>query len=178
MFKKAIAGVGIALLAFFATPLAANADTGDYVPSSQISVSDTTPQPGETVVVTFNDAFLPGEQVSFAVTGEGTATLSMVKAATVTITKTAAADGTAVVNVTLPANATGTYTVTATGLQSGIIGTAAITVVPADAPGGGAGLPVTGAEIPSALLWVAGGTLLLGLVLVVAVTVRRRSLNS
>jgi plastocyanin len=181
MIKKAFASAGIALALLIATPVAANAA---YVPAEDTIVSDSTPAPGQTVTVTFEESFTPGETVRFTVTGEGAVTIAAITSDSVD--KTADANGTVSARVTLPLDARGTYTVTATGLSSGIIGTAALTVVPADANGNGAGngsngtitLPVTGAEIPVATVWIAGGVLVLGAVLVSVVTVRRRNLDN
>ena len=184
MARKTFAAIALAILAVFAVPTAANA--AGYVPSGSVSVSGDA-VPGATVTVTFADgSFLPGEDVSFAVTGSGTVTLSAFKAATVTLVKSASATGSASVNVTLPADATGTYTVTATGLTSGTVGTAAITVTAVDAGSGtvntgngtannGSGdLASTGYDAPVLLIWGAGGALLLGIALVVVLTAVRR----
>jgi hypothetical protein len=174
LFKKIIAGAGIALVALFAAPAAAQAV---YAPDESIIVTGT-PAPGEEIAVTFDEVFTPGEQVSFQVTGSGTATLAVFKAATVGITKTADAAGTAVVDVTLPADATGTYTVTATGLTSGIVGTAAVTVVAADGSGAGDedgdGLAVTGGTALTTI-WIAAGALALGVVLLLVRGMRRKA---
>ena len=134
MIKKLIAGAGIAVLVIFGTSLAANAAPGDtYVADDAIVVANSTPVAGEAVDVGFTDgAFNDGEEVNFQVEGEGTATLAMVKAAVVSLTKTASDTGAVSVTVTPPANATGTYTVTATGVTSGTVGTAALTVAAVD----------------------------------------------
>lgn len=174
MFKKIIAGAGIALVAFFAAPAAANAG---YGADDSISVAGT-PQPGETIAVTFDEYFQPGESVSFALTGESatSATLAVFKVAvnTQTLVKASNASGSVVLNVTLPTNASGTYTVTATGLTSGIVGTAAVTVVAADGPGNGDGLAVTGGTALTAI-WIAGGALALGIALLLVRTLRRKA---
>ncbi|RJT91031.1 sortase [Cryobacterium melibiosiphilum] len=163
--------IALAILAVFAVPAAANA--AGYVPADSITVSGDVVA-GGTVTVAFADgAFTPGEDVSFAVTGSGTATLSAFKAATVTLVKTASASGAASVNVTLPVDATGTYSVTATGLTSGTVGTAALTVTVLDSATGG-GLASTGYDAPVLLIWGAGGALLLGIALVVVLTIVRR----
>ena len=178
MAKKTFAAIALAVLAVFAVPAAANA--AGYVPADDVVVSGTI-APGATVSVAFTDgAFTAGESVSFAVTGSGTATLSAVKAATVSLTKSATSAGAASVNVTLPADATGTYTTTATGLTSGTVGTAAITLPTADAAtGAGAsstdgGLASTGYDAPMLAIWAAAGALLLGIALVTVLTVVRR----
>ena len=178
--NRVIAIVVLAVMAIFAGPAAAHAA---YVPEDSITVSGSA-TPGGTVVVAFDDgAFTGGEQVSFAVTGEGTVTLAVVRAAvtTTTLVKTADADGSVSVAVTLPADAEGTYTLTATGQTSGNVGTAALTVPAADAGasvGSGSSddaLADTGASNLSVLLiWSAAGILLLGVALVVVLSVVRR----
>lgn len=168
MFKKLVATGGIVLLALFASPLSANAAT--YVPDGNITVSDSTPTPGQAVNVDFTAGSFTGlENVGFAVTGEGNATLAILKAATVNTSKAAAANGSVTLVVTLPSNATGVYNVTATGATSGIVGTAALTVVAAS------GLPFTGGTVPFGLIWIAAGALALGVILVVTIGIRRRS---
>ncbi|WP_035880197.1 hypothetical protein, partial [Cryobacterium sp. MLB-32] len=170
MGKKTFAAIALAVLAVFAVPAAANA--AGYVPDSAITVNGAVVA-GGTVAVTFDDdAFAAGEQVRFDVSGEGTATLSVFKAATASITKTATAQGAATVNVTLPTDATGTYTVTATGLTSNNVSTSALTITAADA--GAGDLAATGYATPVVLIWAAGGALLLGLALVVVLTLLRR----
>ena len=173
MFKKFIVGTGIALLAIFGTSLAAIAAPGDtYVAASAIVVSNSTPKAGEPTAVAFgNGAFNNGESVTFRVEGEGTATLAMVKAAVVTLTKTASATGAVGVTVTLPANATGTYTLTGTGLTSGTVGTAELTVASVDAGSVTSG-PVS--QMPLALIWIVGAAIVLGLVLMTVFIARRR----
>ena len=178
MFKKILAGAGIALVAFFAVPAAAQAG---YGADESISVAGD-PQPGENVAVTFDEYFQPGEDVSFSLTGENAtgATLAVFKAAvnTKSLTKAADASGTSVLNVTLPTNATGTYTVSAAGLTSGIVGTAAVTVVAADGAGNGSGngdgLAVTGGTAITTI-WIAGGALALGVALLLIRTMRRKA---
>ena len=107
-------------------------------------------------------------------TGSGTAVLSTVKAATVTLTKVASATGATSVNVKLPADATGSYTVTATGVTSANVATASITIVAADAGTTGKALASTGYNAPMLLIWGAAGVLLLGIALVVVMTIVRR----
>jgi hypothetical protein len=176
MLKKTLATAGIALAVIIATPFAANAAT-PYVAADNTVVSDSTPAPGQAVTVA-------GEGVRFSVTGEGAVTIAAVTTASVTKTATAAGNVSAV--VTPPANASGTYTVTATGLTSGTVGTAALTVVAANSPAGSNGnngvnagnLASTGGNLPIAAIWIASGVLVLGIVLVAVVGIRRRSLNN
>lgn len=169
MIKKALATLALAIIAAFAVPAAAHAA---YVPAGNITVSGTVTASGTVTVNFANGSFVAGGTVTFTVSGSGTATLAAYKAATVSLEKTADADGSVAVDVTLPANATGTYTVTAVD-SAGNIGTAALTVVPADADGG-SGLPDTGAEVPVLALWTAGGALVLGAALIAVMTMVRR----
>jgi hypothetical protein len=178
MFKKIIAGAGIALVALFAAPAAAQAV---YAPDESITVTGS-PTPGGTVTVAIDAAFTPGEDVSFTLTGENAsdATLAVFRAAveTKSLTKAANADGSTSVDVTLPTNASGSYTITATGLESGVVGTAAITVVAADGAGNGAGdddgLAVTGGTAITTI-WIAGGALALGAALLMIRSMRRKA---
>jgi hypothetical protein len=176
MAKKTLAVIALAVLAVFAVPAAANA--AGYVPAANVAVSDSTPVPGQAVTVSFDGAsFTPDESVSFAVTGSGLATLSIVKSGTATLVKSATATGAASVSVTLPTDATGSYTTTATGLTSGTVGTATLTVVAADNGATGQTLASTGYNTPVLLIWAAAGALLLGIALVVVLSfVRRRRL--
>lgn len=180
---KTISVLALAAAAVFLAPAAANA----YVAPDDVSVVGS-PTAGATVSVVIDaGAFTPGEDVSFAVTGATSVTLAAAGQQTTTLVKAADSQGGASVDVKLPANASGTYTVTATGLQSGNVATAAITVVAADA-GAGAGsgsgssddLAFTGVGDSAMLLvWAGSGALLLGGALVVVmVTVRRQRAHS
>ncbi|WP_104083265.1 sortase [Cryobacterium sp. Y11] len=180
MFKKSLATAALAVIAIFAFAPAANA--AGYVSDSLITVAST-PVAGEATPVAFAaGAFTGGEDVRFSVTGDQAATLSVVKTAvTSSITKAASSTGAVSVTVTLPENATGVYTVTATGLTSNNIGTAALSVVPADSgtgnavPSAGNALPSTGYNAPVLIIWGAAGILVLGVALVlVRISVRRQ----
>jgi hypothetical protein len=136
--------------------------------------------PGGTVTVNFAAAsFAPNESVAVSVSGSTSVTLSVVKAAVLTtFTKQAASNGSLSVNVTFPTDASGTYTLTATGLTSGNVGTASITIVPASGgtlanTGGSTGtlantggseptLANTGATLPMLMIWIGAGALVLG----------------
>jgi hypothetical protein len=171
LFRKFIAGAGIALVALFAAPAAAHAV---YAPEEDAIVTGD-PLPGETLSVTFDEVFTGGdspEQVSGQVSGNGAPQIAVFKAATASVTKTASADGSVAFNVTLPADASGTYSITATGLESGRVGTAAITVVAED--GSGDGLAVTGGTALTAI-WIAAGALGLGIVLLLVRAIRRKT---
>lgn len=181
MLKKALAVLTVAFVALVAAPSAANAA---YVPSSNITVTGDA-VPGGTVTVNFAaGSFAPNETVSASVSGDTPVTLSAVKAAVVSqFTKQASATGAVSINVTLPTNASGTYTLTATGLTSGNVGTAAITVVPASVANtsasvgnaGGAALAETGASLPMLMVWIGVGALILGVAAVTTVGfVRKR----
>ena len=179
MAKKTFAAIALAVLAVFAVPAAANA--AGYVPEGNVTVSDSTVEPGQTVTVGFSaDSFTPGESVSFTLTGENAAgaTLATVKAVvnSTSITKTASATGAVSVAVTLPTNAVGSYTLTGTGLTSGSVGTATLSVVAADSATvvKAGGLASTGYDAPMLAIWAAAGALLLGIALVTVLTVVRR----
>jgi len=174
MLKKALAIAALATAAVFAMPAAANAD---YVPDANIIVTgDITP--GGVVTVSFTDgSFTPGETINFAITGEPTPTLGALGAFTGTLNTTGSADGNGAtsINFVLPSNATGAYTVIATGVLSGDVGIATVSVTPADSgPGTGPdGLVNTGSTLPAMVIWGGIGALLVGTALVVALTVRR-----
>jgi len=172
MIKKALAGAGIALALLIATPLAANA----YAPAPPPAISDSTVTPGQTVTVAFT-GFASSEGVSFTLTGENAAGATLAAISSKTVVKAASATGATTVAITPPANASGTYSLTATGLESGIIGTAALAIVDAD------GNPIsslasTGGTLPIAAIWIASGVVVLGLVLLAVVGIRRRSVRT
>lgn len=180
MFKKLLAVAALSAVAILAGPVAANA-ADPYVPNDSISVSGSV-TPGGTAVVTFkNGAFAAGENVALSVTGEGPITLSVVKASveTARITKTASAAGAVALNVKLPTDAKGTYSVTGTGLTSGRVGTASLTIAAADggsSTGGdsGQGLAFTGANVSPLIIWGAGGIVCLGIALLIVMGIVRR----
>jgi hypothetical protein len=186
MFKKSFAAIALAVLAVIAVPTAANA--AGYAPVGNITVNGDV-APGGIVVINFaNTTFIAGESVSFTLTGENAtgATLGAFKAVvnSQSLVKTASGEGAVALNVTLPTNASGSYTTTATGLTSGTVGTASLTVPTGDAAvGAGAGsgtnasnggLAATGYDAPMLAIWAAAGALLLGIALMVALTVVRR----
>jgi hypothetical protein len=184
MYKKSFAAIALAVLAVIAVPTAANAE--GYAPATNITVTGDV-APGGIVVINFaNNTFIAGESVSFTLTGENAtgATLASFKAVvnSQSLVKTATSEGAVALDVTLPTNASGTYTTTATGLTSGTVGTASLTVASADAAAGSAsgsgsstgGLASTGFDAPMLAIWAAAGALLLGIALMVALTVVRR----
>ncbi|GEP28441.1 hypothetical protein CLE01_30390 [Cryobacterium levicorallinum] len=171
LFRKVLATLALVGVAVLAGPVAAHA--AGYVAADLITVSGSQAA-GSTVRVAFDDdAFTAEEQVSIAVSGEGSATLATLRSATVDTQKAATSTGALDLKVTLPNDATGSYTLTAIGDSSQNIGTATITVVAAD----GAGLATAGFDVPTALIYSAAGALLLGLGLVITlrVTLRRRA---
>lgn len=183
MLKKPSIFVALATLALIAGPTAAHAqgNVSSYVPQDQV-VATGSPTPGGESTVAFREAFLPGEQVSFAVTGATSVTLSAAQAQiTTTLVKTASEAGSTNVVVAFPANASGSYSVTATGAESGSVATAQLDVVPADAgTGSGTGssdnLAATGGSMNTLLVWGGAGALILGAALVMVLrTVRRQS---
>jgi hypothetical protein len=183
MFKKSLAAIALAVLAVVAVPTAANAS--GYAPAENITVSGNVVAGGVVVVNFSNNTFIAGESVSFTLTGENAAgaTLATFKSVvnSQSLVKTASSAGAVALNVTLPTNATGSYTTTATGLTSGTVGTASLTVASADGAAAGTGtgvsnggLAATGYDAPMLAIWAAAGALLLGIALMVALTVVRR----
>lgn len=171
MAKKAFAAIVLAILAIFAVPSAASA--AGYTPVINITITGNATA-GGTVNIIFNiGSFTPGETVAFGVNGAGATTLGTVKAANITSSKVASTQGATNLKVTLPKNASGTYNVTATGLTSGVVGTATITTVAADGAAS-VGLANTGYQTPVLLIWGAAGALLLGISLIVVLTIVRR----
>lgn len=175
--KKALIALTLAGAMLFAAPLAASATYVDDAPPP--FASNYTPTPGGSTEVTFPAGSFPGNTpITVTLTGEGVgaavlASLRPMAIESKSITKNSAGDGSLVVTVTLPETALGQYAVVGTG--GGITLSVAVTVVPTDAAGPNPGLPVTGGEIPFALVWGAGGAMLLGAALVlVMVTVRRQ----
>ena len=170
LLRKSLATLALAGMALFAGPAAAHA--AGYVAADLITVSGSATAGGTVAVAFADEAFATREPVSIAVSGEGSATLAAVRAATVNVEKSATSDGALDLSVTLPDTATGSYTLTATGLRSGNIGTATITIAAAD---GGDDLASTGVDMPMALVISAAAALLLGLGLVITLqfTLRR-----
>jgi hypothetical protein len=181
MFKKSLAVAALAALAVFSVPAAANA--AGYVPQGNIVVEGE-PAPGAVIEVIFTEgSFTPSEDVSFTLTGENAvgATLASLRAVvnSQSLVKSSTGTGAVTLAVTLPADATGTYTTTATGLQSGTVGTAAITVAAVDSGAAGSGdsdggLASTGYNAPMLAIWAGAGALLLGIALVVVLGIVRR----
>lgn len=184
---KATAAALFAGAILLASPGAAFA--GGYPPPGAtdegIATSTFSPGPGGTFVVTVEPTtFVPGETVSFFLTGENASQATLATVVKMAIetkslgTAAAAGDGSiAPVTVRLPANATGNYIFTATSpsVPEGI----SLTVAVAAAPGGGEnadGIANTGTDSALTMaLWIGGGALLLaGGAIVVATAVRRQ----
>ncbi|MEW1835845.1 hypothetical protein [Microbacterium sp. NPDC079995] len=179
--SKAAAALAVAIAAVFAAPAVANAYTPDTpVPSALV--------PGvPTPLAVPAGTFVPGETVTFTLTGEGVgpANLAFVAFAvsSTSVDKEATADGGAVATVTLPEDATGSYALTAVS-ESGAsfafpaVGVAAAAGGDGGTDGGSAGGPAlgdTGFDGDALLgLWVGGGVLVLaGASIAVATSVRR-----
>lgn len=167
MLKKTFAALALAVLAIFAVPAAANA----YGSGSDITIEGPVVAGGNVTVIFEEGSFAGAQNISFTIEGNGNVTLSAFKAATFSLDKTSAADGSVSVVVNLPENASGTYNLTGVD-EDGTIQTAALTVTAAD--GGADGLPDTGAEVPVLALWTAGGALALGAALIAVMTIVRR----
>jgi LPXTG-motif cell wall-anchored protein len=146
MVKRVIA-LAVVLVGLMAAPAAAQ----QYPPATNsITVSDTTPTPGQTVTVTAQ-TFLAGAEV----------TVTLFSAPVQLASAQADGNGVVTVDVTIPANTPlGDHTIVASGQAvDGVLElTAAITVVPAGSGATGAGdLPRTGDDtsIPLAKLGIA-----------------------
>lgn len=143
------------------------ADTGStqVVTAASIAIHGTD-APGGTAVVSFAEkAFAPNEDVVFAVVGSGSATLSVVRAASVSLVATADADGSVGLTVTLPADAAGEYTVSAQGLSSKTVANTTITVGAGEIVAAGTTSvrnPIGfGSITPLLWFWIAGGLAML-----------------
>jgi len=170
MIKKTLAVASLALLAAFAVAPAAHAAT--YVPGTPAATVTGSATAGGVSTVAFGDgAYANNENVAFTLSGVGTATLTVVKAATAPITKVSNGAGAVSIKVALPAEASGSYVLT--GRSATAVNTATITVAAADSATGKS-LASTGFDAPMLLIWAAAGVLVLGVALVlVRNTVRR-----
>ncbi|MBN9216098.1 MAG: cell wall protein [Microbacterium sp. SCN 70-200] len=147
-----------------------------YPPVDACGVADVTVSAGDTISFSCQSGtFAANEAVTITVTGENgaDATFAFVRMAisTGSATYTSSATGTLpAVSITLPADAKGIYNIAAvsSGSAGGI---ASVTIVAAD------GLPTTGGDSGQLLgIWIGGGALVLaGVVVLVAVLVRRRN---
>jgi len=134
MLKKTLATIALAILACLSgvaiLPVPGPAHADSFTPAGPVTVSVTgDAHAGGTVVVAFGaGSFIGGERMSVTATGSGMATLGLLRAATNTHGMPADSAGALSIDVTLPKNATGTYTLIATGLASGTVGVATVTV--------------------------------------------------
>jgi hypothetical protein len=177
--KKIIAALVLAAAAIVATPMAANA-TG-YVSGSSITITGSTIAGGTTIINIAPGAFVNDENVNIYVTGAGAVTLGALPTTTVHETKQATATGALNVSVKLPEGASGTYSLTATGVTSGNVATAALSVSPAAgtaATSSDGSLAFTGSTVPMLLVWSAGGAIVLGGGMVLVMGARRRQRNT
>jgi LPXTG-motif cell wall-anchored protein len=153
--RTKIAAVAIAIVALVAAPTAAMA----YTPVPPSGTTTTIPAGGS---ATFLFDFSGTGTVTYTLTGEGVGpgSLAMVKAAPPSTQVSKAVGET--VTVTLPSNATETYTLV------GTLGSESITLTI------NATLATTGFDASSMLgVWIGGGVLLLGGVLVTVFAARR-----
>ena len=111
-------------------PAGTLADTGarQIVTADHIAVSGDDTAGGTSSVSIAAAAFTPHEDVAFVVVGSGSATLSALRAASVSLVISADARGAADVTVTLPDDAAGVYAVSAQGLSSKTVANTTITV--------------------------------------------------
>ena len=173
MPRKTFAAFVIAALAVIAVPAAAHAVGG---PDDNVQVAGE-PTPGSTLTVSLADgSFDADEPVEFTTSGAGESTYSVVKADTVSSTRTASHTGAASVYVTLPADAVGSYTITGTGLRSGTTATATIAVPGTDLGSTiVAGGPTSTSQDTSVLVvWGATGLLLFVAAFVIVMGIVRR----
>lgn len=153
--RTKIAAAAIAIVALVAAPTAAMA----YTPVPPSGTTTTIPAGGS---ATFLFDFSGTGTVTYTLTGEGVGpgSLAMVKAAPTTVTLDRAAGET--VKVTLPTNAQGSYEL------KGALGSETITLTI------NATIATTGFDASSMLgVWIGGGVLLLGGVLVTVFAARR-----
>lgn len=183
MKKQIFAGAILAVVALTSVPIAAHAV--GYVPSANISVQGQT-TPGGSATVSFSDAsFNPGETVEYSATGDPAPTIGALALSTVSGSKSASSSGALSLSVGIPTNAVGAISVVATGVESGNVGTATISVSPVSVggtagsgatsdSGSGAALPNTGSEFPMLTLWIGAGILALGIAFIVVLRLSRR----
>lgn len=181
MLKKFAVTSAIAAALVLSVPFAANA-AGSYVEQEKISVSGNAAAGGAVNIAFGNASFGAGSTVSIIVNGNTSVTFGAVTSST---TRTADANGAVAFSVILPADASGAYEVTATdGTRTG---TAAFAIAPAAGTGSnggtatgtgstsGNGLASTGQDLPLTAMFVGGGALVLGgVVLGTVYTTRRR----
>ncbi|MGO4691434.1 hypothetical protein [Glaciibacter sp. 2TAF33] len=179
MFKKSLAIFAIAAASFFALAAPADAVT-PYPPAGPCATVSGTAAPGATLAVAFSDGcFAPDEQYDVTVTGAGTVMLDGV--ATASMRKAATSSGGGALQVTLPQDATGSYVVAAVGVASQRSCSLTLDVVsshPAVVTPTAATTPVlasTGYDVPMPALLSAGGLILIGAAIALAMARRARS---
>lgn len=174
--RIAVASGLIALFAW-AAPTAVHASS-DYPPVDSCESSDAAVAAGAEFVFSCQGAtFGSNEPVTVTVTGQNatSATFAFVRfgistlSRTYTSTATGALEG---VRITLPPNGSGIYNIAAVS-PSSVGGTTSVSIVGAD------GLPTTGGDSAQLVgVWIGGGALLLaGVVIIVAVWLRRRAVD-
>lgn len=186
MKKTASALVLAGSLAFFG---ASAANAAEYPAPAPGGVSDATVAPGVTVAFS-GSGFTPGETIRVdvdysntpvVVPGTGVNSLIIMAEIVNTFTTNADAKGDFTTNVTL--GEAGTYTLTATGLESGHVVTAVVSVDPSFGEDGNGNdgsdandddLPDTGAD-SGMLLWGAAGVLALGAGVASVAVARRKN---
>lgn len=166
MVKRLVAAAAGALVAL---ALAAPAGAQQYPPAqNSLTISDTTPTPGQTVSIT-------------AQTYTGSVTITMNSEPVVLGSATADSSGVANLSATIPANAAlGTHTLVATGTGADgapLTLTLSFTVVAADGSGSGAagGLPRTGDDSSLPLARVGLGLAAAGGVITAVAAKRRKA---
>lgn len=172
--RTKIAAVAIAVAAIIAAPAAASAYTPSG-PTAGVTASGSL-TPGGTITLVAG-GYAPNTPVSFTVAGENGAgiTLAMVKFASSTspVFGPYSANSSGVASsaaIVLPPNASGTYVVTASAPGYANQNTQFVV----GSSSGGGGLPNTGFDASSMLgVWIGGGVLLLGGVLVTVFAARR-----
>jgi hypothetical protein len=172
MFKKTLTVVGIAAAFVLGSSAAAVAD--DYPVDAPVTVSDTTPAPGQPVTITATDLG-DYETVTFSTSGAGASLSSIVLAAGsgVSVDKPVT-DGTA--SATFSSSQAGTFVVSVSA-GGEVLSSVTLTVAAAAGAGGGTGggLPATGGSVPAAVIWAGAGAIGLGGIAVAAVAARRRA---
>ena len=169
MFKKTFAAIAVAGLLVLGGASAASAD---YTVDNAVSVTDTTPAPGQAVTITFNEL---GDRSSIVITvtpSAGVTLASLVHAsAPASITKQVT-NGSASVSFT--ATNAGTYVVSNDAGQSVTLSVAAAGAGSGSTDASGQ-LPATGGEVPGAIIWLGVGAIGLGGIAVAAAVARRRA---
>lgn len=173
MIKKTAVVFALAFVAAVGVASPALAVSDSYSGSSSDAISQPTGVAGDDITYQSEVGFFsPGEPVDFVVAGEnGGEITSAVYGTSPTLRKAAGADGSFVATFILPPGASGVYSVTATGVESGVVGTKVVTAVTTVKA---AGLASTGGTVPVLLITVASSVLAIGIALMVVLAVLRR----